>query len=117
MWVPPETKDPILRHHPTRRSVGYFGAVRLRDGRFFSSRETGKFNAATYWEFLKQLRQLSRVPERRVVVIADNLQSRPLALPSPLPVHPCLADHRGKNPILRALLVEEVVAVDNGLRL
>jgi hypothetical protein len=35
MWVPPETQDPILLHHPTRRSVGYFGAVRLRDGKFF----------------------------------------------------------------------------------
>jgi hypothetical protein len=22
MWVPPETKDPVLLHHPTRRSVG-----------------------------------------------------------------------------------------------
>jgi hypothetical protein len=43
MWVPPETKDPVLRHHPTRHSVGYFGAVRLCDGR-----------------------------ERRVVVITDN---------------------------------------------
>ena len=72
MWVPPETKDPILLHHPTRRSVGYFGAVRLRDGRFWSSRETGKFNAETFWEFMKQLRQLSRVPGRRVAVIADN---------------------------------------------
>jgi len=30
MWIPPETKDPILLHHPTRRSVGYFAAVRLR---------------------------------------------------------------------------------------
>jgi hypothetical protein len=28
MWVPPETKDPVLLHHPTRQSVGYFGAVR-----------------------------------------------------------------------------------------
>ncbi len=27
MWVPPETKDPILLHHPMRRSVGYFSAV------------------------------------------------------------------------------------------
>ena len=44
MWVPPETKDPVLLHHPTRRSVGYFGAVRLRDGKFQFSRETGKFN-------------------------------------------------------------------------
>ena len=31
MWVPPEIKDPILYHHPTRHSVGYFGAVRLRE--------------------------------------------------------------------------------------
>src|SRR5690606_23730629 len=28
MWVPPETRDPVLLHHPTRRGVGYFGAVR-----------------------------------------------------------------------------------------
>src|ERR1700741_2268863 len=31
MWVPPEIKDPVLFHEPTRKSVGYFGAVRLRD--------------------------------------------------------------------------------------
>jgi hypothetical protein len=37
MWIPPETKDPILLHHPTRRSVGYFGAVRLRDEVCFQS--------------------------------------------------------------------------------
>ena len=34
MGVPPETKDPIVYHHPTRKSVGYFAAVRLRDGKF-----------------------------------------------------------------------------------
>src|SRR5258707_696892 len=34
MWIPPEVKDPVLQHHPTRKSVGYFGAVRLRDGKF-----------------------------------------------------------------------------------
>jgi hypothetical protein len=22
----PEVKDPVLQHHPTRKSVGYFGA-------------------------------------------------------------------------------------------
>jgi hypothetical protein len=31
MWVAPETKDPVLMHEPTRRKIGYFGAVRLRD--------------------------------------------------------------------------------------
>jgi hypothetical protein len=29
MWIPPEIKDPVLLHAPTRKSVGYFGAVRF----------------------------------------------------------------------------------------
>jgi hypothetical protein len=41
MWIPPETKDPILLHHPTRKNVGYFGAVRLRDGKYVFKREHG----------------------------------------------------------------------------
>ena len=44
MWVPPENKDPIVYHHPTRKSVGYFGAVRLRDGALVYRRENGTFN-------------------------------------------------------------------------
>ena len=44
MWSPPEIKDPVLLHAPTRKSVGYFGAVRLRDGRFVFRLETGEFN-------------------------------------------------------------------------
>ena len=72
MWVPPETKDPVLLHHPTRRSVGYFGAVRLRDGKFFFRRETDKFNAITCGQFLKHLLAASTRTARRVVVIADN---------------------------------------------
>ena len=72
MWIPPETKDPILLHHPTRRSVGYFGAVRLRDGKFFFHRETDKFNGATFFVFLKALYRASTTGSRRVVVITDN---------------------------------------------
>src|SRR5258706_10933135 len=53
MWIPPETKDPIVYHHPTRKSVGYFAAVRLRDGQFLFRREAGRFNGETFWEFLK----------------------------------------------------------------
>jgi len=45
MWVPPEVRDPVLLHHPTRRSVGYFGAVRLRDGKFLAVREEHLFDA------------------------------------------------------------------------
>jgi len=72
MWIPPEVKDPILLHAPTRKGVGYFGAVRLRDGKFCYRRETGKFNGETFWAFAKQLRQASCHSGRRVVVIVDN---------------------------------------------
>ena len=55
MWVPPEIIDPVLLHYPTRRSVGYFGAVRLRDGKLVFQRETGRFNAQTFFRVLAQL--------------------------------------------------------------
>jgi hypothetical protein len=48
MWIPPEPKHPILLHHPTRKSVGYFGAVRLRDGQFVYQRELNKFDGPTF---------------------------------------------------------------------
>jgi len=74
MWVPPETRDPVLFHPPHRKSVGYSGAVRLRDGRFFFRAEAGKFNALTCWEFLQQLCTASTRGARRAVVITDNAQ-------------------------------------------
>ncbi len=72
MWVPPEVQDPVVLHHPTRKSVGYFGAVRLRDGKFLWRREPQRFDAMSTWTFLHQLRQCSRRSGRRVVVITDN---------------------------------------------
>jgi transposase len=72
MWVPPEEKDPVLLHHPTRKSVGYFGAVRLRDGKLVYQREGERFNAVTFHTFLKRLRQASSRSARRVVVVTDN---------------------------------------------
>jgi len=72
MWVPPEIKDPVLFHEPTRKSVGYFGAVRLRDGKLLYAREEDKFEAQSCWAFLKQLRHKSLRANRRVVVILDN---------------------------------------------
>jgi transposase len=72
MWVPSEEKDPVLLHHPTRKSVGYFGAVRLRDGKLVFLREEEKFNAVTFHEFLKKLQQTGTESGRRVVVIIDN---------------------------------------------
>ena len=72
MWVPPEESDPVLLHHPTRKSVGYFGAVRLRDGKLVFHRETERFNALTFHSFLQHLKRLSSRSGRRVVVITDN---------------------------------------------
>ena len=72
MWIPPEVKDPVLLHHPTRKSVKYFGAVRIRDGRFVFRREQGSFDAVTCHAFLRQLSTITRRSRRRAVVIADN---------------------------------------------
>src|SRR5262249_50083746 len=74
MWVPPETRDPVVYHQPTRKSVGYFAAVRLRDGEFLFRRESGRFNGESFWEFLKVFRAASAVAGRRVVAISDNAQ-------------------------------------------
>jgi hypothetical protein len=49
MWIPPEIKDPVLLHAPTRRAVGYFAAVRRRDGRFYYRWETDKFNGPSFF--------------------------------------------------------------------
>ena len=72
MWVPPESKDPTILHHPTRKSVGYYGAMRLRDGKLLHKREINSFNAETYWTFMKKLRQISSHSGRRVLVLVDN---------------------------------------------
>ncbi|BAS28130.1 transposase [Limnochorda pilosa] len=72
MWIPPEDRDPVVLHSPTRRSVGCFGAVRLRDGKFLYRREVERFNALSFWAFLKELCRVARRTRRRVVVILDN---------------------------------------------
>lgn len=72
MWIAPEDVDPVLLHEPTRKSVGYFGAVRLRDGKFIYRREEDQFNGETFWRFLKQLRKSSCHAGRRIAVIIDN---------------------------------------------
>lgn len=73
MWIPPENKEPILYHKPTRNKVGYFGAVRLRDGKFIYRREIASFNAESFWNFLKQLRRASSRSGKKTVIILDNV--------------------------------------------
>jgi transposase len=72
MWVPPECKHPVVLQHPTRKSVGYFGALRLSDGKFVCHREQEVFNAETFWSFIKKLRQITSHTGRQVLVLTDN---------------------------------------------
>jgi transposase len=72
MWVPWEESDPVVWHYPGRKSAGYFGAVRLRDGRGLFQKEAGMFEGATFWTFLQNLHSVSTQAGRRVIVISDN---------------------------------------------
>lgn len=72
MWIPPEVSEPTLLHYPTRRSVGYFGAVRMRDGKLVFRREDESFNAATFFQFLRSLKKVAGRGRRPAVVITDN---------------------------------------------
>jgi transposase len=70
MWVPPEEKDPVLLHAPTRKSMALFGAVNLMTGRLVHTVST-IFNAETFLDFLKKL-QYHKSKKKTTVVILDN---------------------------------------------
>ena len=70
MWVPPEIRDPVQLHAPTRKSVACFGAVSLLTGKFVHS-IASKFNALTFEAFLKKLLR-HRSGARRMLVVLDN---------------------------------------------
>jgi transposase len=75
MWVPPEIKDPILLHAPTRKSVARFGALSLRTGTFIRSL------CATFETFLKTLLR-HRAHDTRMVL--DNARYHHAVLLKPL---------------------------------
>jgi hypothetical protein len=70
MWVPPEIKDPILQHAPTRKSVACFGSVSLDTGQFVRMM-CPIFNAATFLSLLKTLLRQQN-PARRMILVLDN---------------------------------------------
>jgi transposase len=72
MWIPPEQRDPIVFHHPTRESMGYYGAVRLRDGKFIWRQERDKFCGDSFLVFLKDVYRVALRSGRKVVLVADN---------------------------------------------
>ena len=70
MWIPPEVKDPVLTHAPTRKSIACFGAVSLESGKFaYSLCDT--FDAKTFETFLKLLLR-RRTRGKRMVIMLDN---------------------------------------------
>lgn len=82
MWVPPELKDPVLLHAPTRKSMACFGAVSLRSGKFVYSLNE-RFDAVTFEAFLKKLlRHRSRA--MRMVIVLDNARYHHAVLLAPL---------------------------------
>ena len=70
MWMPPEDKDPVVKHAPTRKSVSMFGAVNLHSGKLVTMRAP-VFNAETFQDFLRKLLRHCK-KSRRMVVTLDN---------------------------------------------
>ena len=80
--MPPEVKDPVLLHAPTRKSVACFGAVSLSSGKFVHT-ICERFDAVTFETFLKKLlRHRSR--GKRMVVVLDNARYHHAILLAPL---------------------------------
>jgi transposase len=70
MWVPPEDKDPILLHAPTRKSVACFGAANVRTGTLVTAFEP-IFNGESFQRFLLRLLK-HRSRGKRLVLVLDN---------------------------------------------
>ena len=70
MWIPPEDKDPVVKHAPTRKSISLFGAVYATTGKMVSM-TTMIFNAETFLSFLKKLLK-SKTRGRKLLVVLDN---------------------------------------------
>jgi len=72
MWVPPEDSDPSVLHNPGREHVKYFGAVRLRDGKFVYMKIDGTFNGDNFFTFLKYLRKITARSSKKTVIVLDR---------------------------------------------
>ena len=70
MWIPPEEKDPTLKHAPTKKSISLFGAVESRTGKMVSM-ITPVFNAETFLEFLEMIVK-NKKWGKQIVLVLDN---------------------------------------------
>ena len=70
MWVPPEDRDPVILHAPTRKSIAVFGAVCAENGRLVTH-HSKIFAADTFLEFLQRVvRHKKR--DQKMVLVLDN---------------------------------------------
>lgn len=93
MWVPPEDKDPVVLHAPTRKSVACFGAVSIGAGTLVTQFEP-KFNAESFHRFLKRLLK-HRARGKRLVLLLDNAKYHHARI-----LQPWLAEHRQQLTLL-----------------
>jgi hypothetical protein len=70
MWVPPEEKDPVIQHAPTRKSMALFGAVSANTGKMITM-DAAIFNAETFLFFLKKVVR-SKKRGKKIILILDN---------------------------------------------
>ena len=70
MWFPPEEKDPVLLHAPTRKSMSLFGVASASTGAM-TTMLIKVFNAMTFLTFLKKVLKTRR-RGKKLIVILDN---------------------------------------------
>lgn len=87
MWIPPEEKDPVVLHAPTRKQTAVFGAVCVTDGRL-ATMKAETFNAESFQAFLEGLLR-RRKNGRKMAVVLDNARWHHARL-----VRPWLRKHR-----------------------
>lgn len=71
MWVPPEEKDPVVRHAPTRKSISLFGGVNIRSGKLVTML-ISTFDSEAFEAFLSLLLRHRSRRCRKAVLIVDN---------------------------------------------
>lgn len=87
MWIPPEETDPVVLLAPTRKYVGVFGAVRIKDGCLVTQKDA-IFDSETFLIFLKRL-LFCRRPGRKMFIVLDNARWHHAKL-----LQPWLREHR-----------------------
>jgi transposase len=70
MWIPPEEKDPVLKHAPTKKNISIFGAVNSHSG-LFTTMASPIFNADSFLMFLKSVFK-TRKKNKKILMILDN---------------------------------------------